>query len=88
MRATSPGHELVLRENLSYEFSRIHPESMCTETGTYKINNDTIYLHEDPFFDQTLFYNEVLLIERDSNLLIEIKRDTSEHIMKIEYFKD
>jgi len=91
LNANSTNHELVLRENGTYELSDKYVESTCTETGTYKISNDTIYLDEDPFYDQTLVFNEVFLIERDSNLLIEIKYDNSidsVNIWKIEHFQE
>jgi len=91
LKAHSFTRELILRENSNYELSNYHTESTCTETGTYKISNDTIYLDEDPFYDQTLVFNEVFLIERDSNLLIEIKYDNSidsVNIWKIEHFQE
>ena len=91
LKANSINRALILRENGNYELSKYYLESTCTETGTYKISNDTIYLDEDPFYNQTLVFNEVFFIERDSNLLIEIKYDNtieSGNTWKIAHFKD
>ena len=91
LKANSIKRELVLRKNGTYELSKYNLESTCTETGTYKISHDTIYLREDPFFDQTLFSNEIFFIDRDSNLLKEVEYDgvvDSQNTYEITYLKD